>query len=307
MKPLTGNGLGALLIAALALAACAPKSSPEATSPETTAAEAAEPEIDLELQVVLDKIKHESHFIKGLHYHGFAWWSYEKVHDSDSWPWVRYWDLWAYADSDMPDFSKAGGDFEIPSIALNDMVNFDSDIPEYDEETSTFSAHHYVGVFSAEFTRVPNGLKRTVSDRYGMVEYATYDKSILDVPVSRDVQIHNFSLIEHTDDLLIRIEQPLDRSDRIGEMSLWAPIKWIPIPAIGVLPFDKIDTVEIIEGSAPGHIIELIGTGLGRKLRSRLTILEAGHNVEIADAVTGQELITARKVYEVDRDDSLHW
>lgn len=318
-------GMAALLIAALAIAACAPKAATESASAETAAQkpvsesqiqqiagkdfeqEETETEPEFDLDLVLHRIKHESHFIKGLDYHGGAWWSYDKAPESDSWPLMRHWDLFAYADSDRPDFSKAGGDFEIAPIALNDMVNFDPASVKYDEETSTFSARDWHGLHSVEFTMIRDGLKRTIANVDGMVEYATYDRSILDLPVSRNVQINSISDIEYTDELLIRIEQPIDRSDRIGEMSMWEPKKWIPIPAIGVLPFDKIESVHILPRSALGHTIEIRGMGLGRKLRSRVTILALGHNVEVAQMSSGKVLISAREVYEVDRDKSKDW
>lgn len=222
----------------------------------------------------------------------------------DEWFWLRDWKCEVRTFASEEDFSEWEGEVQVTAVALLDLMHLYMGSGRFDSEATALSVHGGQEAFTYEvvFLNTTEGLQRIVTDLDGIVEYATYDESILDAPVSRDIRQKEPYRVNFSDELILEVNLPPDRSQRIGDMIFWEPRGWIPMPAIAVLPFDEIQSVSNHEKVDTGHSLEIKGTGLGRKLQATVTIREVGYNVEIVDAETGKVLISAREVYEREKD-----
>lgn len=298
MKSAPLAGIAALIVVAVALAACAPKTEPE------IAVELFDPAYFEGLEFS-PPYASESDYIKGLTYHGGGWGLNYRFGETEDWFWLRYWRCERKPQAKQEYYRLESGDFEVPFLAILDLADAHPKSVEFDAESSTLSAGGGDASLSykVHFTKTESGLERTVYYKTGHVQYVTFDESILDAPVSRDVRTPFTGSRHKNDEIYFEVDPPADESDRIGVMILWEPRAWIPLPAIAFLPFDEIENHQINFRSVR-HTLTFDGTGLGTKLRGRLSVLDDGHTLEIVDVATGKVLITSREVYEVERDET---
>lgn len=299
MKATPIVGVAISLIAALALAGCGPES-----EPETAAKQDYDPAFLEGLEISPPNAR-ESDYIKGLSYHGGGWGFTYKFGETEDWFWIRYWSFIRKPQAVPENFSSEDAGFEIPAVAVLDLADVNRDSVEFDPETSAVAASGGDAslAYTVQFIKTGSGLQRTVSYKTGHVQYVTFDDSILDAPVSRDVRTAFTGSRQKSDEFYFEMDPPEDESDRVGVMILWEPRAWVPLPAIAFLPFDEIENFQINLTSIR-HTMMIRGTGFGKRLHCSLTVNADGHSFAIVDLDTREVLISAQEVYEADRDET---